>query len=214
MTFVSNDASRLEWAKRFGAELQRALTARKMRPFHVFKAAGGGYSAFQFDTWLHGRALPRLDRALKLAEVLDWPRLGEICRAGRTGTCKRPGCDRTFITEGGRARMYCSPRCYKLVHEYGLSFAHAQRKKLGSEEAVLHQQAAEGRAALEELTELRTAVAAMCNDCEPDGYCRTPACALRIVSPLPLARALVPSKEAVRLKQRNRVKWVPKVVTA
>src|SRR5438270_8733955 len=127
------------------------MSARKMRPFHLLKAMGGGYSAYQYDCWLHGRALPRLDRAIHLSEVLDWPLLAKLALEGRTGTCQRPGCSRTFVTEGGKSRMYCSPRCYTLAHEYGLTTAHALRKKLGSEEAVLHQQAAEGRAALEEL---------------------------------------------------------------
>jgi hypothetical protein len=214
MTFVSSDTRRLEYAKRFGAQLQRAMNARKMRPFHLFKKAGGGFSHFQFDAWLHGRALPRLDRAIKLAEVLDWPALVEITREGRTGTCQRPGCGKTYITETGKSRMYCSPRCYRLVHEYDLSFAHAQRRKLGSEEAVLHAQAAEGRARLEELEELRRSVAGMCKECEPEGYCRTAACPLRIVSPLPLARAHVESRENRRLKQPDRWAFKPEVVTA
>lgn len=214
MTFLPSGSSRLEYAKRFGAQLQRAMTARKMRPFHLLKAMGGGYSSYQFDCWLHGRALPRLDRAVKMGEVLDWPLLGKIAMEGRTGTCQRPGCGRTFVTEGGKARMYCSPRCYSLVHEYDLSFAHARRKKLGSEEAVLRQEAAEGRAAVEELVELRHSVASMCKLCEPEGICRTPDCPLRIVSPLPLARAEIRSREAKRLSAHNRWSIEQKAVNA
>jgi hypothetical protein len=213
MTFLSTESRRLEYAKRFGAQLQRAMTARKMRPFHLFKQAGGGFSHFSFDAWLHGRSLPRLDRAIKLAEVLDWPALAAIAREGRTGTCQREGCNRTFITEGGKSRMYCSPRCYKLVHEYNLSFAHARRKQIGGEEAELRLQAAEGRAALDEIAELQRSVAAMCNECEPDGYCRTPDCPLRIVSPLPLARAVLPSSEA-RIRDKDRWAFKSKAATA
>ena len=204
MTFLSSDNRRLEYAKKFGAQLQRAMTARKMRPFHVFKAAGGGFSHFSFDAWLHGRALPRLDRAIKLADILDWPKLAEICREGRTGTCQRQGCGRSFMTEGGKCRMYCSPRCYKIAHEYELGYAHAERKKAGGAQALLLKQAAEGRAALEELQELRRSVATMCDECEPEGYCRTPNCPLRVVSPLPLARVQPKSKEARRLAAKDR----------
>jgi|SRR5579864_1216067 len=207
MTFLSTESRRLEYSKRFGAQLQRAMNARKMRPFHIFKAAGGGFSHFQFDSWLHGRSLPRLDRAIKLAEVLDWPDLARIAREGRTGTCQRPGCGRTFISETGKSRLYCSPRCSKLVHEYELSHAHARRKQLGGEEMELRAQAAEGRAALDEIAEFRTCVAAMCDACEPEGYCRTPDCALRVVSPLPLARAEIRSREAARIRQPNRWKY-------
>jgi hypothetical protein len=195
MTYLSTDNRRLEYAKRFGAALQRAMTARKMRPFHLFKAVGGGYSSFMFDSWLHGRALPRLDRAIKLAEALDWPALATITREGRTGTCQRDGCTQTFITEGGKARLYCGPRCYKIAHEYGLGFAHAARKKVGGPQAELLMQAAMGRAAQDEIGELRRAVAHMCAECEPEGYCRTPACPLRGSSPLPLARANIKSVE-------------------
>jgi len=188
VTFFPTDNRRLEYAKKFGAQLQRAMVARKMRPFHLFKRAGGGFSHFMFDSWLHGKALPRLDRAIKLADILDWPALADICREGRTGTCQREGCGRTFITEGGKSRMYCGPRCYNIAHEYGLGYAHAQRKKVGGAQAELLKQAAEGRAAVDELHELRRSVAGMCGECEPEGYCRTPACPLRTVSPLPLAR--------------------------
>jgi len=208
VTFLSNDTRRLEYAKRFGAQLQRALTARKMRPFHLFKKAGGGFSHYSLEAWLHGRALPRLDRAIKLAEILDWPLLASITRDGRTGACQRPGCNRTFISETGKSRMYCSPRCYKLVHEYELGFAHAQRKKLGGEEAVQHAQAAEGRAAIQELGELRRSVASMCDECEPEGYCRTPDCPLRVVSPLPLARAEIKSCE--RRVHTTKYEWQSK----
>lgn len=180
-----------------------------MRPFHLFKQVGGGYSSFMFDSWLHGRALPRLDRAIKLADALDWPALAEITRQGRTGVCQREGCDRTFVTEGGKSRMYCSPRCYKIAHEYGLGYAHAERKKVGGAQAELLKQAAEGRAARDELSELRRAVAAMCGECEPEGYCRTAACPLRVSSPLPLARAEIRSHEA-RLKAKDRWAYAPR----
>ena len=212
MTFLSTESRRLEYAKRFGAELQRAMTARKLRPFHLFKRAGGGFSHYSFDAWLHGRALPRLDRAIKLAEILDWPDLVTITREGRTGTCQREGCDRTFITETGKSRMYCSPRCYKLVHEYDLSFAHARRKQIGGEEAELRLQAAEGRAALDEVAELRGSVAAMCACCEPEGYCRTPNCPLRVVSPLPLLRTELKSTEKRRMVARDRWAFKPEAV--
>jgi hypothetical protein len=193
-----------EAARRFGVQLQNALTRRHLRPYHVLKLVGGGWSARQFDSWLHGGSLPRLDLAVRLADALNWPALIELVREGRTGTCERIGCDRTFITETGRSRRYCSPVCQRLAHDYGVGSAHARRKKLGGEQAELHLQAAEGRAALEELGELRDAVAAMCNDCEPEGLCRTPTCSLRVVSPLPLARVFVRSTDP-RLQTPNRV---------
>lgn len=202
--YLTTDPARLEWARKFGAELQRAMTARKMRPHHVFKAAGGGYSHFSFDAWLKGRALPRLDRAIRLADALDWPKLAELCRRARTGHCQRENCGREFVTEAGKCRMYCSPACYKLVHEYGVGYAHAERKKVGGAQAQLLKEAAEGRASLEERDALRRAVGAMCADCEPEGYCRTAACPLRSVSPLPLARAHVTRDRRVLKREHHR----------
>lgn len=120
---------RAEYSRLFGVQLQHALTKRRLRPYHVLKLVGGVFSAQQFDSWLHRGSLPRLDLAVRLAEVLDWKSLIELCREGGTGTCHRIGCDHTFITETGKSRRYCSPVCQRLAHDYGVGFSHANACK-------------------------------------------------------------------------------------
>jgi hypothetical protein len=185
---------RYESAQRFGTQLKTAMSRRRMRPFHLYKATGGGYSANQFHAWLTGAALPRLDTALRLAEALVWPALAEIAREARTSACERPGCGKVFFTEGGRTRKYCSPRCRQIVHEYYAGRHRDRKLTVTAQEGDLRAIFQEVKAGLEELDEHRSAVAAMCGSCEPEGYCRTPDCALRLVSPLPLLRD-VPSRQ-------------------
>lgn len=200
---------RWEHAQRFGRELRVALSKRKIRPFQIYKQTGGGWSYCQFHSWLAGSSLPRLDRAIKLAEVLDWPQLSIIVREARTSTCQRPGCGRTFISEAGHVRKYCSARCRQLVHDYDLRYTHATRKKVVTEDELEHrvqQFLAEQAAQHDELLAHRTAVASMCNDCEPEGYCRTADCPLRSVSPLPLQRTAPPSTDK-RLVNATGRRW-------
>jgi hypothetical protein len=179
---------RWQAAQRFAAQLNRALDARKMRPHQVVRAIGGGVSAFNFHAWQSGGALPTMARAVLLAEALDWPSLLEIAREARTGLCQRRGCGQTFTSEGGRTRIYCSPRCRQLAHEYDLHFTHASRKKLHQDAAEQLRLAKEHQATEEDLIQHRDAVAAFCNDCEPEGFCRDSMCAMRPVSPLPVRR--------------------------
>jgi hypothetical protein len=184
---LDTGARRSAYAKRFAAQLHQALAARRLRPFQVAKESGGLFSHRTVDQWLRGLGLPRLDAAVVLADVLSWPMLATITREARTSTCQRIGCSQTFISQG-KPRMYCGPVCAGLAQSYGVGHAHARRKTLGGAEAVLHMEAAQGRAAAEERDELRRAVAAFCDSCEPEGVCRQPNCPLRVVSPLPLSR--------------------------
>lgn len=212
--FLTPGSSRFAHAQVFAKELRTAMLKRRMRPFHIYKAAGGGYSALMFDCWISGRSLPRLDRALRLSEALDWPRLAEIVRTARTGTCERPGCGRTFISESGKTRKYCSARCRQLVHDYDLRFTHATRKKISSDDLEHRALAfiAEDNVMRDELQEHRLAIASMCDACEPEGYCRTPDCPLRTISPLPLKRAQIIDRRAAKAS-RNRWSF-PGVVSA
>jgi hypothetical protein len=194
-------------AKQFSVQLPKAMAARRKRPFHVFKAANGGFSYYLFHSWEKGDSLPKLETALLLASILEWPSLGGIVRAARTRVCERPGCGKTFVTESGRVRMYCGARCRQIVHEY-YKGRHQDRKSLTDLEAAARAAEQEAKADHQELGEHRSAVAAMCRDCEPEGYCRTPACPLRLVSPLPLARVRIESRDK-RLRRPEHHRWGP-----
>lgn len=193
-------------AQRFAAELNKVLRKRKARPYHVYRAIGGGFSAYLFHAWQAGTSIPTMDKAVKLAEYLDAPALLAICREARTGTCQRRGCGKAFVTEGGKTRIYCSARCRQLVHDYDQRYSHAKRKKLGDAPLEQLRLAREHQAAEAERDEHRAAVAAFCHACEPDNVCRDATCALRPVSPLPLPTPKSPTVVAA-LHRRPHHRW-------
>jgi hypothetical protein len=205
-TTYAPDHPRFAHAQRFAAQLNMALTHRKARPYHVYRAIGGGFSSYTFYSWRTGTAIPTMEKAIKLAEFLDWPSLLQITREARTGTCQRRGCGKAFTTEGGKTRIYCSPRCRQLAHEYDQRYAHAKRKKLGEDQAEQLRLAREHQAAEAELSEHRAAVAAFCHWCEPENVCRNPQCALRPVSPLPLPTPRTASADQ-KLQRPAHHKW-------
>jgi hypothetical protein len=205
-TTYAPDHPRYAAAQRFAAELNKVLRKRKARPYHVYRAIGGGFSAYLFHAWQSGTSIPTMDKAIKLAEYLDAPALLTIVREARTGICERRGCGKSFLTEGGKTRIYCSPRCRQLVHEYDQRYSHAKRKKLSEDQAEQLRLAREHQANEAELTESRTAVAAFCHACEPDNVCRDAACALRPVSPLPLPTPKSPTVVAA-LHRRAHHRW-------
>jgi hypothetical protein len=133
--------------------------------------------------WRMGRNLPRLDTAIRLAECLSNDRLADIVREARTQACQR--CGTPFLNEGGAPKKYCSERCLTIAAKIrdGLGDKTPARKKLTAMKADL-------KATQESLLELQVSVQQMCRSCEPAGYCRTPECPLRLVSPLPLAYGL------------------------
>lgn len=133
--------------------------------------------------WRMARNLPRLDTAVRLAECLSNERLAEIVREARTQRCLR--CGTAFLNEGGAPKKYCSERCLTIAAKIRnvLGDRTPARKKLTAMRADL-------KATQDELAEHKVSIESMCGSCEPAGYCRTPECPLRLVSPLPLAFGL------------------------
>ena len=129
------------------------------------------------------RNLPRLDTAIRLAECLSNDLLAEIVREARTENCQR--CGTPFLNEGGAPKKYCTEECLRIAAK--IRQALASKTPLRSQLNVAKQDLA---ATVDELTSHKASVLAMCRTCEPFGYCRTPTCALRLVSPLPLAYGL------------------------
>lgn len=194
-------------AARFASELRKAMGARNASVKRLAEATGAAPSAIA--TWKGGDNLPRTDTAARLAEVLDWPRLVAIVREGRVGSCVR--CGRSYTNEGGTPKRFCSSECrevdavlrerqpvsaladavrIELARVNGTTAAVSRRTlgaaltEYGRSEAkrVTRNRSLERRTAT-----IQAAVDAMCAGCEPSGVCRTSACALRPVSPLPLA---------------------------
>jgi transcriptional regulator with XRE-family HTH domain len=188
----------------FGALLDRRMREREVGQHNLRDAAGVSRSAIV--EYRHGRNLPSLEVALRLAEALDEPRLAEIVRQGRTLACRR--CGRPFLNEAAFPKRYCSPGCRLL----GAPSLDGERRSHGEEAvgllrgeflrmgAVRKQQVGRALTLLDDalkpvrdaeqaLSAYQDAVAAMCAACEPEGLCRTAACPLRGISPLPLANA-------------------------
>lgn len=198
-------------AARFGAELRKASQTRDVSLKALERATGISHT--NLWSFTAGRNLPRLDTALLLAEALQWPKLAELVRAGRTQTCRRPRCGRTFTVDGGNPGKYCSEDCRDIARKLAAGSAPGASKLLGVVRAELDRvhgtSQAVSRKALkaaaneyatagskrgmrvDSLIQIvdaqRSAVDAFCRSCEPDGYCQTPACELRPLSPLPLA---------------------------
>lgn len=170
---LSPDSPRRVDARRFGAELARARKARGIGTRQIQDQVGVSRSTLrQYEA---GYNLPSLNVATELAEALCCPRLVELIVAARTQRC--PVCGGMFVNRGTPQR-YCSDRCHGV----------AQKKRVGVSTAhradVAERNLAE---ALSTIGDFRTAVASMCVECEPEGFCRQPECPLRLVSPLPLS---------------------------
>lgn len=209
------DSGRRVAASRFGAELRRAMVARKVGALRLAEAVGSGTSAIA--VWRSGDNLPRTDTAQRLAEALRWPRLLTLAREGRVGTCER--CGTSFVNEGGSPKRFCTAECrYVAVMlrtpPAGRALADAVREELARDGIVRRRPLA---AAVEQyarsdskrvaridraerrLVVIQAAVSAMCGACEPDGVCRAPDCQLRPASPLPLA--LNPDKTSDTIRE-------------
>lgn len=163
---ISPGSARAAVARRFGAELDRAMRTRKVGRRTLAKATGNGESTIVH--WRSGQGMPRLENAERLAESLGWERLAIIARSSRVGECAT--CGKAFVNEGGGPKLYCSPQCRKVKAKMRLGTPVRER-------AVV----AERR-----LQDHRAAVEAMCMSCEPEGMCHQDDCPLRTVSPLPL----------------------------
>lgn len=194
-------------AAAFAAELRRAMAARKVSTKRLAEAIGTGTSAVAL--YRAGDNLPRTDTAARLAEALDWPKLVGIARAGRALACGR--CGRTFVNEGGGPKIYCSAECREVatmlrsrpatgglydtvMSELGRVHGTTQpvSRRTLTRAAAEYRRSESKRQTRSRTTERRlltiqAAVDAMCAGCEPLGVCRTADCALRAVSPLPLA---------------------------
>lgn len=173
MTFAIRPGSpRAPHAERFAVELRRAMEARQVGRIRLAMAMGLGSHSI-IAAWRSGESLPKAATARSLAAVLEWPRLLELVLEARTQQCARPSCPVTFVHEGSGPKLYCSVRCRRIMEQAdGVASGRRERDTL-----------------YREREQLRAAVRAFCEGCEPAGLCRRSGCSLRPVSPLPLLPA-------------------------
>lgn len=202
---IGPDSPKAAIAAELGRELTKAVTTRGIPYKEVERVTGIGHTTM--DNYRRGVSFPKTAAAAILAQVLDWPKLLEIVKRGRTGRCRRPGCGRTFYNEGGTPKAYCNVTCRKLHENERIA---SRRIRQGGQLAARTPAGimTESRRKAEAIRLLRSgltiaedrnvilleAIAAMCRDCEPEGVCRTPDCPLRPHSPLPLARHAIASE--------------------
>lgn len=155
-------------AAAFGRELLKALQERGVTRKAVAEAAGCEKSSV--SNYALGLHLPQVERAVRLAEVLDWPKLAEIVVKARHRTCDV--CGKTFTDNGngGLSSRTCSHACRHLLWT-------RKRRYSGVRSGVVTNHRWE--VAVEQIEK-------HCWDCEPDGLCKTPSCNLRGLSSLPL----------------------------
>lgn len=173
-------------AIKFGRELERAMKTRDVGTRTVAEALGSSRTSVMY--WRTGRILPRLETVQLIAATLDWPRLISLLIELRTKTCDVDAV--VFVDESGSDnRRYCSTSCQKVG-----------RKRLAGRDVRASAVKAERG-----LARHRAAVEAFCRGCEPDGWCKTPECDLRVVSPLPL---VADRAEIVPVVASKRNGWV------
>lgn len=166
MTFTTRDARKAELAHRFGAALLAARRRRKIGKRAI--AIQTGISRNALTEYERGRILPQFASACRIADALGDENLVVVARECRTLPCAI--CAKPFLNDAAANRRYCSEACKDVD----------RKKRVGV--VPRHSSVRLER----ELALYRPAVAAMCQQCEPSGACRTADCPLRIVSPFPL----------------------------
>lgn len=157
-------------ATKFGPILRAAMAER-----HVTCAALGaavGVRPESVSWYRNDHVWPSHTVAVAMAQELDAPALSALSFAYWRRSCKV--CSRTFVARSYNAQ-HCNERCKAVTS------ARRLRQRRGN---PLWLSARRWR-------EARDAIAAFCRSCEPDGVCRTAACELRGLSPLPLVERRV-----------------------
>lgn len=218
MTFtIPPDSSKARQASAFGRELQKACSARDISLKELERTLGVGHTTLH--NYRFGRSLPKVATATSLAQVLDWPKLRALVVAARTRTCKRKGCEVTFVNDiGSEAKKYCSPICARI----SVNLAQAERRARSAGQTGSHQARrahvqrlrAAVRIADDRAQVLVDAIAEMCRACEPEGLCRTAGCPLRAVSPLPLETRPVKAPLRTLTAIRDEIAHRPDVLAA
>lgn len=211
---ISPDSPKAAQAAAFGAELVKACAARGVPLNELERAAGVGHSSL--DNYRRGLLLPKLEKAVALAEALDWPKLRTMVERFRTATCARAGCGRRFRNEGGGPKRYCSSMCQRIAESLRIASRRARQagqaeaagRSAGKRRADQRRQLLSAVRIADERAEVQgLAIDAMCRGCEPEGACRTPDCPLRPFSPLPLAQRDATVARTVReIRSRS---WTP-----
>jgi transcriptional regulator with XRE-family HTH domain len=163
--------NRAEARRRFPNRIRAAIAERGLTQTEVARLAGLT-SHSNVGDWCRGDRFPALEQAPALAEHLGYD-IANLIVAGHTFQCVV--CDRTIIqTKRTSDPRYCSKGCKSLDYD-------RRRRAIRQESGVV---------AKRDLAVIQKAVAKMCRDCAPEGFCWNAKCPLQVagVSPLKLPK--------------------------
>jgi transcriptional regulator with XRE-family HTH domain len=166
----------------WGYRVRRQRLAQGMRLIDL--AAHAGMTDRGLWALEHGKTFPRYTSACRIAEALGDTMLVDMIHARRWKDCVI--CGRRFLnlTDSDR-KVICGLECKR---------RNQMAKTRGYEETHRENQLKRWRNQYERERKVaqahQLAVIAMCKSCEPAGLCRDAGCALRPVSPFPVARKL------------------------
>jgi hypothetical protein len=201
---LSPQSPRRDIARRFGVELRDAMAERGIGTKTLAPQVPCATSAIA--NWRSGYNLPTLKATIRLSEALQWPKLLEIAQEARMGVCPVDGT--VFSNEGGKPKLYCTSKCRtaaekarqrgyvpepdivlaKEIERLATTPGAVRKRELKAAVGTFRSTRNKGvRITIaRDLDRSRAAVEAFCRSCEWDGFCKTPECELRPVSPLPL----------------------------
>lgn len=120
------------------------------------------------STLRSGTRFPLPATAARIAQVLEWPALAELCIRLRARVCEV--CGKEFVDNSRQLKArFCGKGCQST------SITRRKRGSHGKLLVVLQH----------EMERAREAVGAFCRSCAPEGVCWNDQCELRPVSPLP-----------------------------
>ena len=154
-------------AKRWAAEMKRAMAAKKMSQQDVANEMNCQQS--WINRYAKGHTIPMLDRAKRLSEILDSERLLALAKEWARRDCIV--CGKTFYTSNLQMKqVYCNTNC----------------KNIAARDAKREKARSYAKLNAERLKMYRECVGQFCDDCTAgDGACHDQDCPLRPISPLP-----------------------------
>ena len=160
----------------FSREFKKALDRANTTVPQLAKDLGLKYDRVRY--WYTGRSFPSIHVIRQISDFLGDDEIGRVGVAVSTVRCAC--CKKNFVRESSQGESYlCSAECRTQSERL--------RTKMGKSSI--------GQQELQTPNLYLAAVTKFCRGCEPIGICKTPTCALRPVSPLPLFSKAEASKE-------------------
>ena len=151
----------------FSREFKKALDRANMTVPQLASGLGIKYDRVRY--WYLGRSFPSIHVIRQISDFLGDEEIGKVGVAVNTAKCSC--CKKNFVRESSQgSASLCSSECRTQSDRL--------RTKMGKSSIAQEDK--------ETPNLFLAAITKFCRGCEPVGICKTPTCALRPVSPLPL----------------------------